>query len=307
MQLALLLFPLALVGVVGVIVMIALRITARPDHTLPSEVASARRHGLLTSVLAEIAFVATIALVLWATMFQPDAPGSLGAAAAWLGASPFLGGLVALVVLALGEVTWPRPSGTQRTTNLNPRTLADLLPRRWTLLLTGALLVTAAVIVSGWLAADETGAAITVRHPAERSVHTSSPFPGAEYALPQLVAGLLMLLMLAAVLRLVVLRPTVVRSDVPTDNLLRSASVVRAVRVAVSALALTAAGNLFFGGMTAIRAYDPGWQQNLFGAGAILGVVLGFVGIGLVLAPAPRLPRTDPAPPVDLEVNAGAS
>ncbi len=136
-------------------------------------------------------------------------------------------------------------------------------------------MLTVAVLVTGWLAADGTGSSITVRHPAERSVHTSSPFPGSEYAIPQLAAGLLMLLLLAAVLRLVVLRPAVVRSDVPTDNLLRAASVVRAVRVAVTALVLTCAGNLFFGGMTAVRTFDPGWQQNLFGAGTILGVVLG--------------------------------
>jgi hypothetical protein len=105
------------------------------------------------------------------------------------------------------------------------------------------------------------------------------------------------LLALYGVLRLVVLRPAVVRSDVATDNLLRAASAVRAVRVVVSALALTAAGNLFFGGATALRLYDPGWQQSLAVASMVLGGALGVAGILLVLAPAPRLPKADPVAP----------
>lgn len=96
---------------------------------------------------------------------------------------------------------------------------------------------------------------------------------------------------LAAVLCLVVLRPAVVRSDVATDNRLRAASAVRAVRLAVSALALTAAGDLFFGGSAVVRVHDPGWQQNAALGAMALGAALGVVGIVLVLLPAPRLPR----------------
>lgn len=302
MQLALLLFPLALAGVLGVVVMAVLATTARPDHTLPSEVASARRHGLLTSVLAQATFVLTVAALLWMVTRPSD-----GYVRFWQGALPLLGASAALVVLALGELTWPRPRGRQRQVNLNPRTTGDLLPRTWARMLVGLGMLTLAVIAFGWWAAEPNGHSITVHHPAERSTHTGSPFPGSDYGKLQLVALAATLLLLWLVLRLAVLRPAVVRSDIATDNLLRAASVVRAVRVVVSALALTAAGNLFFAGMTAIRVVDPGWTQNLYGAGAILGVVLGLVGVALVLAPAPRLPRTDPTAPVDLGVNAGAS
>ena len=87
---------------------------------------------------------------------------------------------------------------------------------------------------------------------------------------------------------------------------LAAASAVRAVRVIVSALALTSAGNLFFGGTTGIRLYDPGWQQNLSAAAMLLGAGLGVLGIVLVLAPAPRLPKTDPVPPSDMRATTHA-
>lgn len=289
----LLVVPAVLFATVGLVVLVALALTARPDHTLTSEVASARRHGLATSVLAEIAFVATIALLI-AFVTQP----SDGVVRLWQGALPLLGAVVALLVLALGELTWPRPRGLQRQVNLNPRTMRDLVPRGWTLVLGGLGLLTLAVIGFGWWAAHPYGHSL-MRTEGDTYLATASPFPGSDYGRPQLVAIAVALLLLYGVLRLVVLRPAVVRSDVATDNRLRAASAVRAMRVIVSALALTSAGNLFFGGTTGLRLYDPGWQQNLSAAAMLLGAGLGVLGIVLVLAPAPRLPKADPAPVPD--------
>lgn len=288
----LLLVPVVLFATVGVVVLVVLTLTARPDHTLASEVASARRHGLVTSVLAATAFVATIA-VLIALASRP----SDGYVRLWQGALPLTGAVVALLVLALGELTWPRPRGLQRQVNLNPRTLSDLVPRTWTRILVGLTVLTVAVIGFGWWAAHPYGHSLVRVHEGGLQVDSASPFPGSDYGIPQLVALGVALLALYGVLRLVVLRPAVVRSDVATDNRLRAASAVRAIRVVVSALALTAGGNLFFGGTTGLRLYDPGWPQNLSAAAMLVGGFLGVVGILLVLAPAPRLPKADPVAP----------
>lgn len=284
----LLLGPAVLFATVGLVVLVVLALTARPDHALASEVASARRHGLVTSVLAATAFVATIALLIAFASRPSD-----GYVRLWQGALPLTGAVVALLVLALGELTWPRPRGLQRQVNLNPRTLDDLVPQIWTRILVGLVVLTLAVIGFGWWAAHPNGHSLTLVHESGRHMASASPFPGADYGLPQLVALGVALVTLYGVLRLVVLRPAVVRSDVATDNRLRAASAVRAIRVVVSALALTAAGNLFFGGSTGVRLYDPGWQQNLSVAAMLLGAALGVLGILLVLAPAPRLPNVD--------------
>lgn len=288
----LLLVPAVLFATVGLVVLVVLTLTARPDHTLASEVASARRHGLVTAILAATAFVATIALLISFASRPSD-----GYVRLWQGALPLTGAVVALLVLALGELTWPRPRGLQRQVNLNPRTMGDLVPQTWTRILVGLAVLTVAVIGLGWWAAHPYGHSLIRVHEGGLQVDSASPFPGSDYGIPQLVALGVALLALYGVLRLVVLRPAVVRSDVATDNRLRAASAVRAIRVVVSALALTAAGNLFFGGTTGLRLYDPGWQQNLSAAALLLGGFLSVVGILLVLAPAPRLPKADPVVP----------
>lgn len=288
----LLLGPVLVFAAVGVVVLVVLALTARPDHTLTAEVAAARRHGLATSVFAEIAFVAGTAFLAWYAM----SPGSRGELTLpWIGAVPLIAASLALLALAGGELTWPRPQGVQRQANLNPRTTRDLVPRRWGRLLAAFSAATLAVIALGWAIADESGGSVTISHQAERITHSASGFPGSAFGLPQLVALAVAGVLLAGVLRLVVLRAAVVRSDVATDNLLRSASAVRAVRLVVSALALTLGGNLFFGGSAVVRIYDPGWQQTLALGSMASGAALAVVGIVLVLLPAPRLPRV-PAP-----------
>lgn len=285
--------PAVLFTAVGLAVLLLLTFTARPDDTLPSEVASARRHGLVTSVAAGIAYVAALALMIWFATRPSDGP--VRPTPVWLGAMPLIGSAAALSVLALGEITWPRPRGLQRQANLNPRTIRDIVPRAWRHGL--AALATASLVLAGigWWAADATGRTITVHHAVEGITHTGGPFPGVFYGLPQLVAVVLTMLFLWTVLRLAVLRPAVVRSDIATDNRLRSASAVRAVRVAASGIALTSAGNLFVGGSTALGVLDPGWLQTLSAGAMLLGAGLGMAGIVLVLVPAPRLPKADPA------------
>ena len=289
-SLLLLALPAVIFLVCGLVVLVVLAATARPDDTLPSEVASARRHGLVTAVLAEIAFVVTIALLIALESRPSD---GIRPTPTWLGAVPLIGSMVALVVLALGELTWPRPTGAARVVNLNPRSLPDLVPRSWATALAGLGLAAVAVAVTGWWVAAPDGHSLTRQGEGDLVLSSASPFPGADYGVPQLVALVATLVLLYGVLRLVVLRPAVVRSDVATDNRLRMASTARAIRVVVSALAFTAAADLFFGGATGVRLYDPGWQQSISAAAMIVGLVLGVAGCVLVLMPAPRLPRDD--------------
>jgi hypothetical protein len=295
----------ALFLALGVIVVLVLALTARPAHTLPSEVASARRHSLLTSIAAGVVFVGTVGLLVWFAALRPTV-GRVPPTPYWLGALPLLGAVVALPVLGLGELTWPRPRDTQRVANLNPRTIRDLVPRGWAVITSGVAGVTVALVLAGWWAADGSGRSITALDLGDgRSSSTSGPFPGSFYVVPQLVALTVSALLVYAVLRLVVHRPAVVRADVATDNRLRTASAVRALRVAATAMALTCAGNLFFGGAAAANAYDAGWQQTVGRAAMFLGPAFGLAAIGLLLAPAPRLRQVDAVP--GLEQSAAAS
>jgi hypothetical protein len=293
----LLLLPLVLFLTLGAVVVLVLALTARPAHTLPAEVASARRHSMLTSVAAGIAFVGTVGFLTWHAALRPS-PGPVPPTPFWLGALPLIGATVALPVLALGELTWPRPRDNRRVANLNPRTIRDLVPRGWAVVTSGVVLVAVVVILTGWSAADGSGRSITALDLGDgRSSSTSGPFPGSFYVLPQLVALTVTAALLYVVLRLVVHRPAVVRSDVATDNRLRTASVVRALRVVAAATALTCAGDLFFGGAAAANTYDTGWQNTVGQVVMLLGAAFGCAAAGLLLAPAPRLPRADEAAP----------
>lgn len=293
MAASLILLPLALFLALSAVVVLVLALTARPAHTLPSEVASARRHSLLTSIAAGVVFVGTVVVLVWFAALRPTV-GPVPPTPYWLGALPLIGVVVALPVLGLGELTWPRPRDTKRVANLNPRTIRDLVPRGWAVVTTDIVLVAVGLILAGWWAADGSGRSITTTDLADgRSSSTAGPFPGSFYALPQLVALAASAVLLYGVLRLVVHRPAVVRSDVTTDNRLRAASVVRALRMVAAGTALTCAGNLFFGGAAAANAYDSGWQHAVGLAAMFLGPVFGLTAIGLLLAPAPRLRQAD--------------
>ncbi|MGN6575633.1 MAG: hypothetical protein ACTHKG_08095, partial [Nocardioides sp.] len=68
--------PLLLLLAVGTVVLVVLAATRRPDARLTSEVAAARRHGLVTSVLA-VVFVLLSPAVLWPVLSQLVPGGSL--------------------------------------------------------------------------------------------------------------------------------------------------------------------------------------------------------------------------------------
>lgn len=276
----------------GMVVLVVLAVTARPGHTLPTEVASARRHALVTSVVAQVSFVLTLVFLV-AFAGRPH-DGAVRPTPVWLGALPLIAACVALLVLAVGELTWPRPREPQRQVTLNPRGVRDLLPPGWTLVLGLVSGTAVTVIAAGWALSAGDGHSISHTDPSGAWSRAAGPFPGPDYGLPQLVALAAAILLGLGVLRLAVFRPAVVRSDVGTDNLLRRASAARAIRVVVAAAALTAGADLFFGGSAARRVYD-GFAQGLSLAAMVAGLGLGIAAVALVLAPAPRLSRRGPA------------
>ncbi len=285
--------PLLLLLAVGAVVLVVLAATRRPDAQLTSEVAAARRHGLVTSVLA-IAFVLLAPAVMWPGLSQVVPGGFL------LGVLPLLGAIGAQAVLLVGERTWPRPRGTTRSAMVHPRSVGMFLRGGWAVLTAGAVAALAVVIATGrYLGRHDDGHSLhTVDHAPDGALteRMASPFPGWDYGLPQTVALLVLLALLVLVLRAITWRPAVVTADATTDLLLRRSSAARAYRVTSFAALLTLAGDLFFAGTSMQRIYTDG--GDLAGKLAVLAALAAALGaLAVLLVPAPRLPREVTTPP----------
>jgi hypothetical protein len=283
----LLVVPLLLLLAVGTVVLVVLAATRRPDARLTSEVAAARRHGLVTSVLA-IVFVVLAPAVLWPMLSQVVPEGFL------LGVLPLLGAIGAQLVLLVGEKTWPRPRGTTRTALVHPRSVGMFLRGGWAVLTATSVATLAVVIATGrYLGRNDDGHSLhTVDYAPDGSMteRMASPFPGWDYGLPQTVALLVLLALLGLVLRAVTGRPAVVTADAETDLLLRRASAARTYRVVSFAVLLTMAGDLFFAGTSMQRIYTDG--GDVAGKLAVLvALAAGLGALAVLLVPAPRLPR----------------
>jgi hypothetical protein len=292
----LVLVPLALLLPLAVLVLVVLALTARPDAEIGPATAAARRHAVVGGVLAVVAAIGAAAAVGVASR------GLDGLVAGQVVAILFLAAAVVhTLVLALTEVTWPRPTGQRRSGVLVRRRVPDVLARP--ALVVTALLTALAVMTClvGTLAADATGRSVTRRGDLAGDVvsWSAGPFPGAFYALPVL-AGLAVLGCLVAVtLRQVVSRPAVAGADVATDTALRRAGAHRVLRGAGAGVGLTAAGLLGTAG-SAVHGVSTG-SSALAAIGVVLavgGVVVGLLSLALLLVPAPRVraPAPEPVP-----------
>ena len=288
----LLVVPLFLLLAGGVVVMVVLALTHRPDADLTAEVVSARRHGVVTSGVATAMLVLGPLLVWVAT-------SSLLALGPLLGVLPLAGAATALLVLLVGELTWPRPRGTTRTAVVRDRSAADLLRGGWARVAAaaGAALVVA-VVLAAWLA-DESGRGVAAdRTDATGAVVSSGagPFPGLDYGLPQLVVLTLVAGLVLLVVRAATNRPAVVAADAATDQLLRRSSAARAFRVALVGTLLTLAADLFFGGMAAQHVFT-GPARIAAVATVLVGLVCGLAALAALLWPVPRLRAVAAEPP----------
>jgi hypothetical protein len=265
---------------VAVLAVVAIVLAARRPSPAPSQAAeAARRHGATVNVLAWVAALVLGQLpVLAAGTLVFRATGGrdpYGAVLVWVYVTA--PALVFLGVHALGERTWPRPTGDVRRAALAPRVA---VAPRWLLRVTagwGAALVVA-LILTGATAAD--GRAFTVA-----ASGTASPYPGWYYGVPLLVSAAVIGVTTRGVLHLVARRPAVVDADPAYDAASRRLSAHRVLRGAQLVLALMIAGVLLVAG-------DAAGNLDLEPAGTLLlvvGVAVGLAGLAVSLVPG-RVP-----------------
>ena len=277
---------LVLAGGVAAVVMLT---SGAPDATLGAEVASARRHALASSALsAAAAFLAVTVLIVLMVRGEvravvPDAEPIV------IACLPLIGILVALLVLLLGELTWPRPTGATRSALLHDRAVPAYLRGRWprTGLLSVVLLTL--VLLTGGLLGDDTGRGLT--HDVVNGSRGASPFPGWGYGVPQLILLGLCVAAVTGIARATTRRPAVVTADLDTDTVLRRASVARAFRALTAGALLTLGPDLVTGGSALDRTF-VGESVGLLGLVLLyLGMVVVVVGVVALVLPVPRLPR----------------
>jgi hypothetical protein len=193
----------------------------------------------------------------------------------------------------VGEVTFPRPSGQVRSTVLNARGLANVLPRGWVRLCAGLAVLDLLVFGAGALTAD---GSTTIRFSDSDLTSSATPYPGVGYSGPQLVALAVATLVAWATCRAATTRPTIA-SDLEGDAVLRHASGGRVLRWLAWGLVATGAGDLLTGGSSWQSAAPSG--QDWPGAVAVaLGAVLIVVAIVLPFVPVARLAREPRPEPV---------
>ncbi|WP_199422656.1 hypothetical protein [Actinotalea solisilvae] len=290
----------------AVLVLLAVRATRRPPA--PSRAAAAaRRHAAVVHVAAWT--VAVVALPLLGYGALPGLHAVLRAYARSVGGSGFLGGgvlvgltpagvgLAFLLVHAVGELTWPRPSGTLRRASLRPRAVRDVAPPRvrrltWTW---AALL---AVTLAGCaLVAEPDGRSVARTFLGGAATH--SPFPGWFYGLPLLVAAGLVLAGQEVVLRLVTRRAAVADAADAWDLGLRRLSAHRVLRGTQLVLGATAGAVLVVAGV-AVRGLGDVTVDGATPSGSTAyllgGTALAVVGLAvLVVAVALTLQQGDAA------------
>ena len=291
----LVLLPLAALLPLALVVLLVLAVTSRPDGEIGPATAAARRHAVTGGVLAVVAAVGAVAG--WAAL----ARSVDGLGAGRLLAAVFLVAACAhTLVLALTEVTWPRPTGTRRSGLLVRRRVTDVLPRP---ALMAAAVLAGAVVVTGLVGtavADGTGRSLTRAWDGQDGLVGSSsagPFPGAFFVVPVLAGLVALVALVALALHLVVSRPAVTAADIATDTALRRAGAHRVLRGAASGAGLTLAGLLLTAGNAVRGVADDAGALGLVGVGlAVVGGLAGVAGLLVLAVPAPRVPAPAPVP-----------
>ncbi|MCZ2805876.1 hypothetical protein O2W18_12235 [Modestobacter sp. VKM Ac-2983] len=288
MALVPLLTVLALAGAVA----LAVGIVRRSPPSREASVAAARRHARLASVAA-VALGAAAALATAVSELGNSAPGGLGVTGLLV---PIVFGVAHTVVLAAGELTWPRPQGQVRRARLVRRGLLDAAPRWLVRTAAVAIALSVAVLAGGALLADESGRRIT--HASIRAgdpvVSTASPFPGHFYGRPAVVGLLVLAAVTVAALWVVANRPAVATEDERIETALRRASAYRVLRGAVAATLVAIGGLLLVGGMAVSNVGAlplPGW------AGALPGLLTMLAGLVVLCIRAPGVPVDSPTVP----------
>lgn len=215
----------------------------RPAN-VPSEVrAAALRHGIITPLAATALAVPAMIAV---SAYSPGSLAGWGAVPGLgLTLAPAIGGLIWVGVHAVGERTWPRPSGAVRTASLRPRNRGRLLKTKPIALAT--LLAVHAVTLPVYTAtASGDGRqvqSVTTTADGTFLTNLTGPYPGPPYVVALSIAIVLLLVSGALVIgRTVGHRPAVPGLNDQDDELLRTMSVQRITGGVQLALGATALG-----------------------------------------------------------------
>ena len=230
--------------VLGLAVAVTIGVALRPTRTVgpitPSDAwVAASRHAGRVSASAWAALVTAPLLV--AVLVVPALAGLTTGLVT--GLLPAAGGAAFLAVHALGELTWPRPTGAVRRAALVPRRIRDVAPRRLSALVLGWSVALLALLATCAAVATDDGRGLSWRHGADVT-STSGPFPGWFYGRWLIPAVLLVLLGCVAVLRQVAGRPAVSDTSTEDDAALRRLSARRVLAGVQLVLGGTLAGCL---------------------------------------------------------------
>jgi hypothetical protein len=291
------LVPLGLLLAVVVTVALGTAVVRRSPPSREAAVGAGRAHALQSAGAALLlGFLA--AGYVGATQLGNGSPGGLGVTALLV---PITFGIVHTLVLAAGELTWPRPEGEVRRARLVHRGLLDAAPRWLVRLAVAAAALATVTLVGGALLADADGRSFSHGDPFRGGLGTASPFPGAFYGIPAGVGLLVLALTAAVALRIVANRPAVATEDEGIETALRRASVHRVLRVAVGVPLFVIGGLLFVGGRAVHSVATSGAASGLLdAAGAATSLIGGaamLAGVVVACIRAPGVPADAPAVP----------
>jgi hypothetical protein len=294
------LVPLGLLLAVVLTVAIGTAVVRRSPPSRETAVAAARRHAVQAAVAALLlGFLA--ALYVGATQLGNGSPGGLGITALLV---PITFGVVHTLVLAAGELSWPRPEGEVRRARLVHRGLLDAAPRWLGRTAGAAVALAAATLLGGALLADADGRSVSYGHATAvgRGMSTASPFPGSFYGVPAGVGLLVLALVTAIALWIVADRPAVATAHEDIETALRRASAHRVLRVAVGVPLFVSGGLLFVGGRALHSVSTSTLSSALLdvsaAAASALGGVAMLVGVVVACLRAPGVPADAAAVPV---------
>jgi hypothetical protein len=291
--------PLVLLLGVTATILIGVALAHRSPPSREAAVAAGRAHAVRAATAA-VVLGAMAAVYAGTAGLGNHEPGGLGVTALLV---PITFGVVHTVVLALGELTWPRPQGEVRRARLVRRGLLDAAPH-W-LVRTAAVAAVLAVVtlLAGGLLADDDGRGFSYGDPLteEGFLATAGPFPGSFYGVPAGVGLLVLTLVAVATLRIVATRPAVATSDEGVEATLRRASAHRVLRVAVGVPLFVTGGLLLVGGRAmhsvASSGVAPGLYEMAGAAASLLGAAAMLAGVVIACLRAPGVPAGAPAVP----------
>ncbi|MCZ2858945.1 hypothetical protein [Blastococcus sp. VKM Ac-2987] len=282
--------PLLLLLVLVTTVVVGAGLARRSPPSREHAVAAARRHATRTAAAAYVLGAAAAVVVLEAEVGN-TAPGGLGVTVL-LTLLTF--GVVHVGVLALGELTWPRPAGDVRRARLVRRGLLHAAPRWLVRTAGGAAGLAVLTVVGGALLAAPDGRSVTYSVEAVSSAR-ASPFPGLFYGGPAAGGLLALAVTVALTLWVVAQRPAVATEDERIEDALRRASAHRVLRVAAGVTLVVAGGLLLVGG-TALHglgtssAGSGAWLDAWPAVAALAGLAAMVGGVVVTCWRAPGVP-----------------